>query len=70
MKEILKTLFKSKWTMLIIVILLFMQAYCNLALPSYTSDIINVGIEESGITSIIPEKIRVLFSTLIFFIFS
>lgn len=59
MKEILKTLFKYKWTMLIIVILLFMQAYCNLALPSYTSDIINVGIEESGITSIVPEKIRV-----------
>lgn len=59
MKEILKTLFKYKWTILIIVILLFMQAYCNLALPSYTSDIINVGIEESGITSIVPEKIRV-----------
>ena len=59
MKEILKTLFKYKWNMLIIVILLFMQAYCNLALPSYTSDIINVGIEESGITSIVPEKIRV-----------
>lgn len=59
MKEILKTLFKYKWTMLIIVILLFMQAYCNLALPSYTSDIINVGIEKSGITSIVPEKIRV-----------
>lgn len=59
MKEILKTLFKYKWTMFIIVILLFMQAYCNLALPSYTSDIINVGIEESGITSIVPEKIRV-----------
>lgn len=59
MKEILKTLFKYKWTMLIIVILLFMQAYCNLALPSYTSDIINAGIEESGITSIVPEKIRV-----------
>ena len=59
MKEILKTLFKYKWTMLIIVILLFMQAYCNLALPTYTSDIINVGIEESGITSIVPEKIRV-----------
>lgn len=59
MKEIFKTLFKYKWTMLIIVILLFMQAYCNLALPSYTSDIINVGIEESGITSIVPEKIRV-----------
>lgn len=58
MKEILKILFKYKWNMLIIVILLFMQAYCNLALPSYTSDIINVGIEESGITSIVPEKIR------------
>lgn len=59
MKEILKTLFKYKWTILIIIILLFMQAYCNLALPSYTSNIINVGIEESGITSIVPEKIRV-----------
>lgn len=58
MKEIFKTLFKYKWTMLFIVVLLFLQAYCNLALPSYTSNIVNVGIEESGITSIVPERIR------------
>ena len=28
--------------------LLFGQAFCDLALPSYTSDIINVGVQRTG----------------------
>lgn len=43
---------------LIAVVLLFVQAYCDLALPQYTSDIVNVGIQQKGIESSIPEKIR------------
>ena len=31
--------------------LLFGQAFCDLALPSYTSDIINVGVQQGGIRS-------------------
>ena len=33
------------------------QAYCDLALPQYTSDIIDVGIQDGGVEHILPEKI-------------
>lgn len=32
--------------------LLFGQAFCDLALPSYTSDIINVGVQQGGIRTV------------------
>jgi len=57
MKEILKTLMKYKWKMLLVIFLLLCSAYCNLALPEYTSNIVNVGIASNGIESIIPEAI-------------
>ena len=38
-------------------ILLIIQAYCDLSLPGYTSDIVNVGIHQGGIDSSIPEQI-------------
>ena len=34
-----------------------MQAYCDLSLPAYTSDIVNVGIQQSGIDEKVPEEI-------------
>ena len=34
-----------------------MQAYCDLSLPTYTSNIVNVGIQQSGIDEEIPENI-------------
>ena len=42
----------------IIVALLFIQAFCDLSLPSYTSDIINVGVQQGGIPDSVPEEIR------------
>ena len=58
MKEIVKCLSKYKWAILAVIGLLIMQAYCNLALPTYTSNIVNVGIEQSGITSVVPIKLK------------
>lgn len=34
------------------------QAYCDLALPSYTSDIVDVGIQQGGIENAVPERMR------------
>ena len=46
------------WKAVIIIIaLLFVQAWCDLSLPSYTSDIIDVGIQNSGVEHIVPEKL-------------
>ena len=42
---------------IIIIALLFVQAWCDLSLPSYTSDIIDVGIQNSGVEHIVPEKL-------------
>ncbi len=41
--------------MLIVLALLIVGAFCDLALPSYTSDIVNIGIQQSGIESSAPE---------------
>jgi ATP-binding cassette, subfamily B, multidrug efflux pump len=38
--------------------LLFVQAMADLALPDYMSDIINVGIQQNGIESAVPQAIR------------
>ncbi len=42
---------------IVIVSLLIVQAFCDLELPEYTSNIINNGIQSSGITSSVPEVI-------------
>ena len=36
---------------------LVVQAYCDLSLPTYTSNIVNVGIQQCGIDEEIPENI-------------
>lgn len=41
-----------------IVILLIMQATCELSLPTYTSSIVNVGIQQGGIEDAVPEVMR------------
>lgn len=57
----MKNLFKyaaGHWTTLIaIIIVLFIQAYCDLSLPAYTSDIVNVGIQQGGVEDQVPEAI-------------
>ena len=46
------------WKPLILVLLLlFVQAWCDLSLPAYTSDIIDVGIQNQGIKHILPEAL-------------
>ena len=42
---------------LLILCVLVVQAYCDLSLPTYTSNIVNVGIQQSGIDEEIPENI-------------
>jgi len=58
MKEILKTLKKYFWQIIIVISLLIIQAYCDLSLPTYTSNIVNVGIQQKGIESYVPEILR------------
>lgn len=55
----MKYLKKSAGYIVLIVGLLFLQAYCDLSLPDYTSRIVNVGIQQRGIEDGVPDKIRV-----------
>ena len=58
MFKILKYLKDSKLSVLAITILLVLQAFCDLALPQYTADIVDVGIGQYGIRYAAPEKLR------------
>ncbi len=58
MKIVSKILGKLSIPILFIVILLFLQAYCDLSLPDYTANIINNGISRSGVDSNVPEVMR------------
>ena len=58
MIKLMKYLKKSAGYIILIIALLFLQAYCDLSLPDYTSKIVNVGIQQSGIEDSVPEKIR------------
>ena len=50
---------KDKWYYIVLIIaLLFLQASCDLALPDYTSKIVNVGIQQKGIEDGVPDEIR------------
>ncbi len=57
----MKNLFKYaavQWkSVLAIIVILFIQAYCDLSLPAYTSDIVNVGIQQGGIEEQVPRSI-------------
>ena len=57
MLKVLKNLKKSLGAVIVIVILLCVQATTDLALPDYTSKIVNEGIQSGGITSTVPEVI-------------
>lgn len=58
MRQIFKYLTEHKGSVLIIILMLMVQAYCDLSLPAYTSDIVDVGIEQSGIEHEAMEKMR------------
>ena len=57
MGKIFKNMLPYRKAIIIIIALLFVQAWCDLSLPSYTSDIIDVGIQNSGVEHIVPEKL-------------
>lgn len=57
MSKIFKNLIPYWKTVIIIIALLVLQAYCDLALPQYTSDIIDIGIQKGGVEHVMPEKI-------------
>lgn len=57
MTKVFKHLKVSAVPIVLVIMLLFLQAYCDLALPQYMSNIVNVGIQQGGVDSVIPEKI-------------
>ena len=56
MGKLIKYLADHKLAVLAILLLLGVQAFCDLSLPSYTSDIVDVGIQQSGIKGAAAEK--------------
>ena len=57
MLKVLKNLKKSWTSVIVIVILLCIQAATDLALPDYTSKIVNTGIQSGGIEEAVPKVI-------------
>ncbi|MDR3765439.1 MAG: ABC transporter ATP-binding protein [Butyricicoccus sp.] len=58
MRSIFKHL-RPQWkAVLLIVVFLLVQAVCDLALPTYTSSLIDVGIQNSGVEYAVPVSIR------------
>lgn len=57
MKNLFKYVAEHWKSLLAIIAILFIQAYCDLSLPAYTSDIVNVGIQQGGIEDQVPEAI-------------
>ena len=58
MLKVFKYLKNSGFIIFIIMLLLAGQASCELSLPTYTSNIINIGIQQGGIENAVPEIIR------------
>ncbi len=56
MKKIFKNMIPYWKSIILIVAVLVIQAYCDLALPTYTADIIDVGIQNKGIEHILPQE--------------
>ena len=56
MSRIFKNMLPYWKAVIIIIALLFVQAWCDLSLPVYTSDIIDVGIQNNGVEHVVPEK--------------
>ena len=67
MTKLLKFLKPYAGAVAAIICVLIVQAYCDLSLPAYTSDIVNVGIQQSGIDEKVPEQISVVsFDNIVF----
>ncbi len=57
MGKIFKNMIPYWRSLIAVLLLLFVQAWCDLALPEYTSDIIDVGIIGNGVEHVIPEAV-------------
>ena len=57
MKRIIQNILPYKATVFIIVVMLVIQAYGELLLPQYTSDIVDIGIENNGFEYILPSSV-------------
>ena len=57
MKHLLRNLLDHKLAVLAIVLLLFAQAFCELSLPTYTADIVDVGIAQYGVDGTYFERL-------------
>ena len=57
MISIFKNMIPYWRSMILIILLLIVQAFCDLSLPTYTADIIDVGIQNRGVEHILPERI-------------
>jgi len=58
MLKLFKYLKEVKGPVLAIALLLAVQAWCELSLPQYTSDIVDVGIQQGGIADAVPDRMR------------
>ena len=69
MTKLARYLKNSAGMLVAIVALLFLQAYCDLTLPEYTSKIVNEGIQQKGIEDGVPDKMRAeMYDTLMIFL--
>lgn len=57
MGKLLKYAVRYWKSVLVILMVLVLQAYCELSLPAYTSDIVNVGIQQGGIEETVPHAV-------------
>lgn len=58
MGRIWKNLWEHKGAVVVIICLLVIQAVCDLSLPQYTSDIVDIGIQQNGIERVAMEEMR------------
>jgi len=58
MTRLLKYMRPYAGIVLISIVLLFFQAIADLSLPTYTADIVNVGIQQGGVDTAVPVAIR------------
>lgn len=56
--RVIRYLKHAKAAVALIILLLIVQAFSDLALPRYTSDIVDVGIQQSGVEHVSPEQMQ------------
>lgn len=57
MRNLIRNMKPYKGLVLVMLVLLIVQAWADMSMPQYTSDIIDTGIQNKGIEHILPEEI-------------